>query len=76
MTKTFTKQMRENLDAFTDRNKQNSPYFPEVEEVFYDEELKTNVQQKKKTLKKNDGLIERIDKKIVISEDNRQFLRD
>ena len=69
-TKVITKTMRENLDLFVNRS--NNP----VEDV--DEFIATEqtIKQNKKILKKGDGLIERMENKVIISEDNRQFLRD
>ena len=75
MAKTVTKQIRERLDIFV----QNKQYQPQYGEEQYQEELyldTQNVIENKKTIRKKDGLIERMDNKIIIAEDNRQLLRD
>jgi len=68
--KVITKTMRDNLDSFV----QNSPVQNTInsETITSEQQIKPN----KKILKKTDGLIERIDSKIFITEDNRQLLQD
>lgn len=75
MAKTVTKQIRERLDIFV----QNKPVQPQYGQEQFEEETYfdgQNVIENKKTIKKKDGLIERMDNKIIIAEDNRQLLRD
>lgn len=69
LIKNITKQFRENLDTFI----QGSP----VENTNVEQPITSEQQIKnKKVLKKTDGLIERIDNKVFITEDNRQLLQD
>lgn len=72
MVNTINKRMHKGLDRFLgnieDTTITNS--FNQVEPV-------NQTNEKKRVIKKNsDGLIERIDNKIYIAEDNRQLLND
>jgi len=70
LVKNITKQFRENLDTFIQGS---SP----VENTNVEQPITSEQQIKnKKVLKKTDGLIERIDNKVFITEDNRQLLQD
>jgi len=71
MAKLITKSMRENLDLFVNRSAQINDGEP-LDLNTSEQTVKTN----KKILKKGDGLIERMETKIIISEDNRQYLAD
>lgn len=64
-TKVITKKVHDRLDSFV-LNKTNDKPVDIVET------------QNKKQIKRNDGLIERVDisKKVYITEDNRQLLND
>lgn len=71
-TKIITKTMQENLNKFIQHSNPNI----ETKDI-----LNANVEEKVVTLKTTDGLFEKntvIEKmgKKIISEDNRQFLRD
>ena len=65
-TKVITKRIHDKLDSFIFQKKENIV----IQEP--------NIPQNKKTLRKNDGLIERVDigEKMFITEDNRQLLND
>lgn len=76
MAKVITRRTQNKLDFFVSKNATNVTQIKE-NEVFQDTLPEKEVSQKSKTIKKNgDGLIERLDKKIVIAEDNRQLLND
>lgn len=66
MGKIVSKKVREDLDAFID----STPQFEYVDT--------SNVDETKIVIKKKDGLIEKMNSgsKTIISEDNRQLLRD
>lgn len=66
--KDISKKLNDRLDSYVN----GQPYGFENQ----NDEFQETVIQKSKTIKKNDGLIERMDKKIIISEDNRQLLID
>ena len=68
--KAITKRMHSDLDEYVSKKKE-SP-------VVADEINPTKRNSKKNKLKKNDGLIERIEvgEKLFIAEDNRQLLND
>jgi len=68
--KIITKQMHERLDSFIQNVPANN--IKPLEVVANEQQIVPT----KKTLKKTDGLIERIDSKIFITEDNRQLLQD
>lgn len=69
MNKTFTKQINDGLDAFVANGQPSQIQQPEFIANEY-----SNI----KKIKKQDGLIERVDisTKVFITEDNRQLLRD
>ena len=73
MSKTFTKTMVENLDGFVSK-KNNAVSNSDIFGI--DGELQTEVTQRERLVKRSDGLIEKINNKIIISEDNRQYLID
>jgi len=68
--KVITKEIHDRLDSFI----QSKP----VENIATGGTVTSEqqIKQNKKVLKKTDGLIERIDSKIYITEDNRQLLQD
>lgn len=72
MSKVITRSVHDKLDFFV--HQQENKTNPTIN---YNGNLNNNVQEKKKTVKKNtDGLMERMDTKVIISEDNRELLRD
>ena len=73
MVKVITKNVHEKLDKFVFNNEQEQY----SQDTKYTEQEKLVNDDKKKTIKKkSDGLIERLDTKIYIAEDNRQLLND
>ena len=66
--KIITKIIHDRLDNFVYENKNDKPV-----DDFKQED---NSSKKKIIKKKQDGLIEKLDNKIIISEDNRQLLSD
>jgi len=76
MAKVITRRTQNKLDFFVSKNSNSMTQIKE-NEVSQDILPEKEVSQKSKTIKKNgDGLIERLDKKIVIAEDNRKLLND
>ena len=70
MAKVITKQIHERLDNFIHPNQSNG---------LSTEVLPSNLddtKEKRTIKKKSDGLIERLDNKVFITEDNRQLLAD
>lgn len=70
MAKVITKQIHERLDNFIHSNQSND---------FSTETLPSSSddsKEKRTIKKKSDGLIERLDNKVFITEDNRQLLAD
>jgi hypothetical protein len=65
MQKVITKRVIDRLDSFIGQKTQDFPL-----------ETEDTINSTKKTLKKSDGLIERVVNKIYITEDNRQLLND
>lgn len=71
--KVITKSVRDRLDSFvTGRQIPSEP----IQEIKSDTIEYVEAPKNKKIIKKNDGLIERIDNKVYITEDNRQLLND
>ena len=71
MAKVITKMMHEKLDAFVLRTPEQANQENETGETL------SGVKENKKIIKKNsDGLMEKMEPKIIIAEDNRRFLRD
>lgn len=69
MSKVITKRMQDGLDSFVQPIQQPAQMSaPMVAD--------TNVSKPTKTLKRQDGLIERMGDKKIIAEDNRQLLND
>ena len=66
--KIITKNIHDRLDNFVYENKNDKPVD--------DFKQEGNSSKKKIIKKKQDGLIEKLDNKIIISEDNRQLLSD
>ena len=66
--KIITKNIHDRLDNFVYENKNDKPV-----DDFKQED---NSSKKKIIKKKQDGLIEKLDNKIIISEDNRKLLSD
>lgn len=67
MAKVITKRTHQKLDFFVSQQTEAIDQTPSI----------NTTEQRKKTIKKGaDGLIERLDKKIIISEDNRELLND
>ena len=66
--KIITKNIHDRLDNFVYENKNDKPV-----DDFKQED---NSSKKKIIKKKQDGLIEKLNNKIIISEDNRQLLSD
>ena len=69
--KVITKSVRDRLDSFVGNSPIEATQESKSEPIEYVE-----APRNKKVIKKNDGLIERIDNKIYITEDNRQLLND
>lgn len=70
MAKVITKNIHSRLDKFIS-------YGSESNECVQDMSMQETESNNKKIIKKkNDGLIERLDKKIYITEDNRQLLNE
>jgi hypothetical protein len=69
--KVITKSVRDRLDSFVGKSPIEATQESKSEPIEYVE-----APRNKKVIKKNDGLIERIDNKIYITEDNRQLLND
>jgi len=65
MGKVITKRVSDSLDSFISQNQKETQF-----------KSGETINQNKRTLKKNDGLIERVGDKIYITEDNRQLLND
>lgn len=70
--KVITKSVRDRLDSFVNRNQEP---IQKIQEEPINITEPTEVKSKK-IVKRNDGLIERLDSKVFITEDNRQLLND
>lgn len=74
MIKVITKNMHQRLDKFTSNYKQEELISNNSSTNIEDNQ--TSNYNKKTIKKKSDGLIEKLDTKIYIAEDNRQLLND